>query len=164
MLRSDESNTLEQALDLPLTKKATRFERVSLGNGKVDPFEGKVEGDVWKVVGNKLLRKKASIWNNKRCRTRLLIQAFEKSATPNKKKDKENWVEVNKQDASKEWNEGNELMFVWIKRPDGLILNKSKVANFFGLTDKDSFSLADVIKNGFPHHDLKIYKQRSFDA
>jgi hypothetical protein len=150
MLRSDESNILEQALDLPLTKKATHFERVSLGNGKVDPFEGKVEADVWKVVGNKLLRKKAS------------IQAFEKSAKPNKK-NRDNWIETDKYDAGKEWNEGNELMFVWSQRPDGFVLDKHSVAKFFG-EDADSFSLADVVKFGFPHSDLKMYKQRSFNA
>jgi hypothetical protein len=58
MLRSDESNTLEKALNLPVTKKACYFERASTGVTKKDPFEGKVDGDVWKVQGNKLMRKK----------------------------------------------------------------------------------------------------------
>lgn len=58
MLRVDESNVLENALDLPVTKKASYFDRISFGCAKKDPFEGKVDGDVWKVQGNKLLRKK----------------------------------------------------------------------------------------------------------
>lgn len=56
MLRSDESNVLEKALDLPVTKKACYFER-AFSTAKIDPFEGKVDNDVWKVQGNKLLRK-----------------------------------------------------------------------------------------------------------
>ena len=60
MLRSDESNILEKALGLSITKKATYFERVNfLGCTKKDPFKEKADGNVWKVVGNKLLRKKS---------------------------------------------------------------------------------------------------------
>ena len=59
MLRSDESNLLEKTLGLPVTKKANYFERVNFGSSaKKDPFEGRVDSDVWKVQGNKLLRKK----------------------------------------------------------------------------------------------------------
>lgn len=58
MLRSDESNILTVALGLPTIKKATYFERISLGSPKKDPFEGKVSGDIWKVLGNKLLKRK----------------------------------------------------------------------------------------------------------
>jgi hypothetical protein len=58
MLRFDESNVLEKVLDLPQTKKASYFERVSLGSPKKDPFEGRVDDNVWKVEGTKLLRKK----------------------------------------------------------------------------------------------------------
>lgn len=57
MLRIDESNVLANALDLPITKKSSYFERISFGSPKKDPFEGKVDGNVWKVQGNKLLRK-----------------------------------------------------------------------------------------------------------
>jgi len=57
MLRSDESNILEKALDFNEIKKATYFERVNFGCSKKDPFEGKVSANIWKVEGNKLLRK-----------------------------------------------------------------------------------------------------------
>ena len=58
MLRSDESNILEKALDFDEIKKATYFERVNFACAKKDPFEGKVDSNVWKVMGNKLLKKK----------------------------------------------------------------------------------------------------------
>lgn len=58
MLRSDESNVLEKVLELPQTKKANYFERISLGSHKKDPFEGRVDDNVWKVQGTKLLRRK----------------------------------------------------------------------------------------------------------
>jgi len=58
MLRIDESNVLESVLGQPKIKKASYFERISFGCAKKDPFEGKVENDVWKVSGNKLLKKK----------------------------------------------------------------------------------------------------------
>lgn len=58
MLRSDESNVLEKVLELPQTKKANYFERISLGSPKKDPFEGRVDDNVWKVQGTKLLRRK----------------------------------------------------------------------------------------------------------
>lgn len=57
MLRSEESNVLEKALDLPIIKKANYFERISFINTKKDPLEGKVDGNVWKIQGNKLLRR-----------------------------------------------------------------------------------------------------------
>jgi hypothetical protein len=60
MLRADQSNVLEKALGFPTIKKATYFERISFGASKKDPFEGRVDGDVWKIVGNKLLRKKTT--------------------------------------------------------------------------------------------------------
>lgn len=59
MLRSDESNILEKALNLPIIKKISYLERINLDSHKKDPFEGKIDGDVWKVKGNKLLRKKS---------------------------------------------------------------------------------------------------------
>jgi len=60
MLRSDQSNVLENALGLPLIKKASYFERVCFG-AKEDPFkeEQTIEQDIWKVNGNQLLRKKS---------------------------------------------------------------------------------------------------------
>lgn len=58
MLRTEESNVLERALGCPQIKKATYFDRVSfLGSPKKDPFEGRVDGEVWTIQGNKLLRK-----------------------------------------------------------------------------------------------------------
>jgi hypothetical protein len=60
MLRSNESNVAEIALGLPITKKASYFDRVNFGCKKIDPFEGKATGDIWKVEGDKLLRKAAS--------------------------------------------------------------------------------------------------------
>lgn len=57
MLRSDQSNTLEKALGLPVIKKATYFERISGPIQKKDPFKGKVDSDVWQIKGNKLLKK-----------------------------------------------------------------------------------------------------------
>lgn len=59
MFRSDESKVLEKALGLPVTRKASYFERISFGTPKKDPFEGKVDGNVWRVQGNKLFRKKS---------------------------------------------------------------------------------------------------------
>jgi len=60
MLRADESNVIARALDLPETKKANYFERINFGAPvKKDPFEGKVSVDVWKIQGNKLLKKKS---------------------------------------------------------------------------------------------------------
>jgi hypothetical protein len=61
MLRSDESNVLEQALELPVIKKATYFERVNFVVSKKDPFEGKTDDNVWKLEGNNLLRKKTGV-------------------------------------------------------------------------------------------------------
>lgn len=60
MLRADESNVLEKALGLPIVKKATYFERISLGSPKKDPLEGRVDDDVWRISGNKLLKKKTT--------------------------------------------------------------------------------------------------------
>jgi hypothetical protein len=59
MLRAEESNVLARALNLPTTKKATYFERISFGSPKKDPFEGQVSGNIWKIQGNKLLKKKS---------------------------------------------------------------------------------------------------------
>lgn len=59
MLRTNESNVLERALNLPVTKKASYFERISFGCPKKDPFKDKVDDNIWKVQGNKLLRKKS---------------------------------------------------------------------------------------------------------
>ncbi|MDD5649669.1 MAG: hypothetical protein PHF86_04515 [Candidatus Nanoarchaeia archaeon] len=60
MLRVDESNVLAKAMGLPITKKATYFERISFNTVKKDPFEGKTDNNVWKMQGNKLLKKKSS--------------------------------------------------------------------------------------------------------
>jgi hypothetical protein len=130
MLRSDESNILEKVLDLPITKKATYFERVNFACAKKDPFEGRVDADVWKVIGNKLLKKKTA--------------------------SKEEWIEVDKYKAAKDWNEGKKVKLVWNKKPDGVVLDKFDVGKFFSV-DPDSFSFKDVLKNGYPHIDLKIF-------
>jgi len=59
MLRSDESNALERILGCEPIKKKSYFERVNWGYTKKDPFEGKVDNNIWKVQGDKLLRKKS---------------------------------------------------------------------------------------------------------
>lgn len=63
MLRSDESKVIERALNSEnnLEKEASYFERISFGSPKKDPFEGEVSGDIWKIQGNKILKRK----NNK---------------------------------------------------------------------------------------------------
>lgn len=58
MLREGESNVLENALKENIDKKSSYFERVSFGSSKKDPMEGRVSGDVWKVQGNQLLKRK----------------------------------------------------------------------------------------------------------
>ncbi|MDD5650293.1 MAG: hypothetical protein PHF86_07755 [Candidatus Nanoarchaeia archaeon] len=61
MLRIDQSNVVENALGLPKIKEASSyFERISFGSPKKDPLEGRVDDDVWRIVGNKLLRKKTT--------------------------------------------------------------------------------------------------------
>jgi hypothetical protein len=64
MLRSEESNILEKALGNTEIKKKSYFERVNFSCKKKDPFENKADGNVWKVQGNKLLRKKTKEENN----------------------------------------------------------------------------------------------------
>lgn len=50
--RADQSVFLES-----FVKKAfCGIERISHGVAKKDPFEGKVDGEVWQIVGNKLVR------------------------------------------------------------------------------------------------------------
>lgn len=61
MLRTDESNVLAAALKLPEVKKASYFERISFGSPKKDPFEGRVDNNIWKVQGNKLLKRKTEV-------------------------------------------------------------------------------------------------------
>lgn len=60
MLRADQSNVLENALGQSVIKKATYFERISFGSPKKDPLEGRVDSDVWRIEGNKLLKKKTA--------------------------------------------------------------------------------------------------------
>lgn len=134
MLRSDQSNILAKVLGQPEIKKLSYFERVNFTCSKEDPFKGKVDSNIWKVIGNKLLRK------------------IEKTAS------KEEWIEVDKQKAAKDWNEGKKVKLVWNKKPDGVILDKFDVAKFFTV-DPDSFTFKDVLKNGYPHIDLKIFIQ-----
>lgn len=63
MLKSNESKVIERALSYEnnLEKEASYFERISLGSSKKDPFEGEVSADIWKIQGNKILKRK----NNK---------------------------------------------------------------------------------------------------
>jgi len=42
-------------------KKAFGIERISQGFKKEDPFEGKVDGNVWSIKGNKLLKRKIGL-------------------------------------------------------------------------------------------------------
>lgn len=51
--RSNQSSFLNNLIE----KKAfCGIERVSYGVAKKDPFENKVDGEVWTIVGNKLVR------------------------------------------------------------------------------------------------------------
>jgi hypothetical protein len=60
MLRSDESNVLENIFGNQEIKKKSYFERINFSCKKKDPFENKVDGNVWLIKGNKLLRKKTN--------------------------------------------------------------------------------------------------------
>ena len=57
MKREDKSSVLENALNPTTTKKAF-FDRVDLSIKKEDPFENKVDSNVWMIKGNKLLKNK----------------------------------------------------------------------------------------------------------
>ena len=59
MLRSDESNIIESILGNTPIKKKSYFERINFGCVKKDPFEGKIDNNIWKIQGSSLLRKKS---------------------------------------------------------------------------------------------------------
>ena len=42
-----------------LVKKAYSISRIGPPGKKHDPFKGRVDGDVWKIVGKKLVRRKS---------------------------------------------------------------------------------------------------------
>jgi len=56
--RVGSSEFLDNFINEEFKKEAFSLERISHGTSKIDPFEGKVENDIWKISGNKLLRKK----------------------------------------------------------------------------------------------------------
>jgi len=58
--RMGNSNFLDKLIENEFNKKSYGLERLSYGISKIDPFEGKVDGNIWKIVGKKLLRKKES--------------------------------------------------------------------------------------------------------
>lgn len=55
--RTDQSRFVDSLFE----KKATiGITRISGGRARNDPFEGKVESNVWKIKGKKLLRRKGA--------------------------------------------------------------------------------------------------------
>lgn len=55
--RTDKSDFLDKLVE-GIDKKAFGISRLSDGYGKIDPFEDKVDGEVWKIAGKKLYKKK----------------------------------------------------------------------------------------------------------
>ena len=74
----------------------------------------------------------------------------------NKKMNIDEWIQVNKSEATKHWNDGEEIKFIWSKKPEGIIIDKFKIGAFFH-KDPKSISFGDVIKSGYPYPDLKIF-------
>ena len=58
MRRQGQSDFMDAVVEEVIKKEAFSIERISNGASRLDPFEGKLSTNVWKISNNKLMKNK----------------------------------------------------------------------------------------------------------